>query len=345
MSNPSSQLEYEYDFSPEIGEAIEILPGLKWLRLPLPFLLGHINVWLLKDGNNWAIVDTGIFTSATRDVWENIFSGCLDNAAISKVLVTHMHPDHVGCAGWLCERFDIELFMSRDEYLLCRILVSDTGLPAPHEGRRFYQGAGFAEDDMFRYVEMFGGFGKVVAPLPQSYHRLHPDQPVEIGPHKWQVITGHGHSPEHACLYCAEENVLISGDQILPTISSNVSVFPTEPSANPLAGWFESLHRLKTLLPDDVLVLPAHGKPFRGAKQRLDALIEEHQTGLDKLREVCRQPQRAVDVFPTLFKSKITNNNLIMATGEAIAHLNYLMYEGELEVNKMENGVRWYQSR
>ncbi|NOR20024.1 MAG: MBL fold metallo-hydrolase, partial [Xanthomonadales bacterium] len=155
MSDSSSPLEYEYDFHPEVGQAIEILPGLKWLRLPLPFLLGHINVWLLQDehggdghgggSNGWAIVDTGIFTSATRDVWETTFSDSLDNAAITKVLVTHMHPDHVGCAGWLCERFDIELFMTRDEYLLCRILVSDTGTPAPHEGRRFYQGAGFSE--------------------------------------------------------------------------------------------------------------------------------------------------------------------------------------------------------
>jgi glyoxylase-like metal-dependent hydrolase (beta-lactamase superfamily II) len=138
---------------------------------------------------------------------------------------------------------------------------------------------------------------------------------------------------------------LISGDQILPAISSNVSVFPTEPTANPLAGWFESLHRLKTLLPDDVLVLPSHGKPFRGVKCRLDALIEEHETGLEKLRDLCREPQRAVDVFPALFKSRITDNNLIMATGEAIAHLNYLWYEGELEVARVENGVRWYRTR
>ena len=345
MKEVGKTLKYEYDFQPEVGEAIEIIPGLKWLRLPLPYLLGHINVWLLQDGDGWAIVDTGIFTSTTCAVWDNIFSDNLDNAPITKVLVTHLHPDHVGCAGWLCERFEVELFMSRDEYLLCRILVADTGRPAPHVGRRFYRGAGFSEEDMFRYLELFGGFGKVVAPLPESYHRLHQNRPVTIGDHQWQVITGHGHSPEHACLYCRELNVLISGDQILPTISPNVSVFPTEPTANPLEGWFESLHRLKTLLPDDVLILPAHGRPFRGVNQRLDALIDEHETGLDKLREFCRQPRRAIDVFPILFKSEITKSNLIMATGEAIAHLNYLLYEGELEVNRVDDGVRWYKTR
>ena len=345
MSSPDDSISYEYDFRPEIGEAVDILPGLKWLRLPLPFLLGHINVWLLRDGDGWAIVDTGIFTATTRKVWENVFKRILDNAPITRVFVTHLHPDHVGCAGWLCERFDVELSMSRDEYLLCRLLVSDTGMPAPEEGQRFYRSAGFSEDYMFRYIEMFGTFGRLVAPLPQSYHRLVEGPVFNIGDREWQVITGHGHSPEHACLYCPEQNVLISGDQILPTISSNVSVFPTEPSANPLAGWFESLHRLQDVLPDDVLVLPAHGKPFRGVKSRLDTLIDEHESGLEKLRELCREPQRAVDVFPALFKSKITDSNLMMATGEAIAHLNYLFYAGELEINKEENGIRWYRSR
>jgi glyoxylase-like metal-dependent hydrolase (beta-lactamase superfamily II) len=174
---------------------------------------------------------------------------------------------------------------------------------------------------------------------------LQEDRVVYIGQQQWQVMTGHGHSPEHACLYNPQMNVLISGDQVLPTISPNVSVYPTEPSANPLSGWFESLHRFKNELPDDVLVLPAHGKPFRGVKGRLDELIEEHEVGLDKLRDFCQEPKRAVDVFPSLFKSKITDSNLLMATGEAIAHLNYLLYEGEVSINTDEDGTRWYQSR
>lgn len=342
MSNPCESLRYEFEFFPDIGEAVDILPGLKWLRLPLPFLLGHINVWLLRDAETWVIVDTGIFSKATRDVWRDIFRNDLNSAPVSRVLVTHLHPDHVGCAGWLCEYFDIELSMTMEEYLLCRILVADTGTTVPREGQQFYHRAGFSEEQMSLYMHMFGSFGKVVYPLPHSFKRLHHERKVHIDGSEWQVITGHGHSPEHACLYNAEKNVLISGDQILPTISPNVSVYPTEPAANPLKGWFESLQRMKKRLPDDVLVLPAHGKPFRGVMDRLDALISEHEAGLIKLHEACREPRRAVDVFAALFKGKITDNNRIMATGEAIAHLNYLIYKGEMSVEKDPNGVLWY---
>ena len=344
MKTQRDSLSYEYDFCPENGESVDILDGVKWLRLPLPYMLGHINVWLLRDEHGWAVVDTGIHTSVTRACWEQVFKVQLDNSQATRVLVTHLHPDHAGCAGWLCERFEVDLHMTRDEYLLCRILVADTGLPAPKEGRRFYRSAGFAKENMSRYIEMFGSFGKVVAQLPQAYVRLSEERPVIVGEHEWRVITGHGHSPEHACLYDPERNVLISGDQILPTISPNVSVYPTEPNANPLAGWFESLHRMKKLLPDDVLVLPSHGRPFRGVKPRLNALIREHETGLDNLRSLCRKPQRAVDVFPALFKSEITDGNLMMATGEAVAHLNYLLYAGELGLETDNNGVGWYQT-
>jgi glyoxylase-like metal-dependent hydrolase (beta-lactamase superfamily II) len=342
MSNSRSRPRYEYGFVPEIGETIEILPGLKWLRLPLPFMLGHINVWLLQDGDQRAIVDTGIFTRATRQAWDGIFSRCLDNKPLTSVIVTHLHPDHVGCAGWLCERFGIDLFMTREEYLMCRVLISDSGKPMPDEGLNLYRSAGFSAENLVSCIEMTASFGKIVSPLPASYHRLHEDRPLRIGPYEWQVFTGRGHSPEHACLYCPDQNVLISGDQILPTISSNVSVYSNEPASNPLAGWFESLRRLKTCLPDDVLVLPAHGKPFRGVKQRLDALIEEHETGLGNLRELCREPKRAIDVFAALFKSEITEKNLIMATGEAIAHLNYLINEGELGSEMDQNENLWY---
>ncbi|MBT8048673.1 MAG: MBL fold metallo-hydrolase [Xanthomonadales bacterium] len=343
MADRPASLTYPLGSSPETGDFLEIAPGVRWLRLPLPFLLNHINVWLLRDGDGWAIVDTGLFTSTTREIWKMVFAEYLDQAPITRILVTHMHPDHVGCAGWLARKFGVDLWMSRDEYLLCRILVADTGKPAPPEGVRFYKGAGFADQDLDRYMEHFGAFGRVVSPLPESYRQLREGLNISIGEYQWRVIMGRGHSPEHACLFCEELNLLIAGDQILPTISSNVSVYPTEPLANPLEFWFESLHRLRRTLPPDVLVLPAHGKPFHGAHTRLGELISEHQSGLDKLRAFCQEPRRALDVFPALFKSRINDRNLIMATGEAVSHLNYLVENGEMTSRRDKASVNWYQ--
>jgi glyoxylase-like metal-dependent hydrolase (beta-lactamase superfamily II) len=345
MTNQSGGIEYPFDSTPETGQVLDIAPGVRWLRLPLPMMLNHINVWLLRDGEGWALVDTGFFTSTTREIWKSVFDRHLDKLPITRLLVTHLHPDHVGCAGWLARKFGIELWMSRDEYLMCRVLVADTGKPAPPEGVRFYSEAGFAPESLDRYQENFGAFGSVVSPMPESYRQLREGMRIRIGDYRWEVIMGKGHSPEHACLFCRELNLLISGDQILPTISPNVSVYPTEPAANPLASWFESLGKLKHLLPADVLVLPAHGKPFHGAHARLDQLIEEHEGGLDKLRKICSEPRRALDVFPALFKSRITERNLIMAAGEAISHLNYLMEKGELSRSRDDDGVNWYQMR
>jgi len=337
-------IRYPLAERPEAGATLEVASGVRWLRLPLPFQLNHINVWLLRDGPGWALVDTGIFTNTTREIWHGVLEHSLEGLPLTRILVTHLHPDHVGCAGWLARKFDVELWMSRDEYLLCRVLVADTGKPAPPEGTRFYRAAGFEPHSLDRYQEHFGAFGRVVSPMPESYRRLHDGMSLRIGEHSWEVIVGRGHSPEHACLLCRELNLLISGDQILPSISSNVSVYPTEPAANPLRFWFESIEKLHAMLPPDVLVLPAHGKPFHGAHARLSQLRLEHDSGLASLRQLCRQPRRAVDVFPALFKSAITERNLIMATGEAISHLNFLVERREVSVSADHNGVNWYRS-
>ena len=336
-------INYEFDWVPEPGSSAAVASGIYWLRMPLPFALGHINLWLLEDHGGWTIVDTGVGSEDCKAVWKEAFTGLLQDKTVTRVIATHLHPDHVGCAGWLCREFGVDLWMSRDEYLLCRLLVSDTGKEAPVEGTRFYSSAGFPVEALERYREMFGFFGKYVTALPEAYQRLSDGDLVRVGDDSWEIIIGRGHSPEHACLYNAERNILISGDQLLPTISSNVSVYPTEPKGNPLRDWIASLTMLKSRLPDDVLVLPAHGKPFRGAHARLDELIEEHMTGLDKLYDHCNEPRRAVDVFPALFKSKISARNLILATGEAVAHLNYLCDENKLIAEHGDDDVIWYR--
>lgn len=334
-------INYEFDLRPEYGDVNTVADGVEWLRMPLPFSLSHINLWMLRDDRQIAIVDTGINSGKSRDTWQAAIAG----RAVSRVFATHLHPDHVGCAGWLCNAHDVELWMAREEYLLCRILVADTGKTAPRAGVRFYSAAGFPDDALVRYQEMFGMFGRFVAELPESYHRLIDGTQVAIDGSDWEIMVGRGHSPEHVCLFNRERNVVISGDQLLPTISSNVSVYPTEPYGNPLRDWLESLAELRRRLPEDVLVLPAHGSPFRGAHARIDALIEEHMTGLSKLLDLCVEPRRAVDVFPALFRAEISDTNLIMATGESVAHLNYLLANNEISVTPDDDGVLWYQRR
>lgn len=344
QAKPLDALHYPLDRKPETGEVMDLEPGIKWLRLPLPFQLAHINVWLLQDAGGWAVVDTGLGTKTTREVWKKVFERDLTGEPLSRVVVTHLHPDHSGCAGWLSRRFDTDVWMSREEYLLCRLLAADTGRPAPDEGRRFYRAAGFPDPALENYIEHYGMFGRVVTAMPESYRRLVDGDRLTIGDRQWEVIVGRGHSPEHACLYNEEQHLLVAGDQLLPTISSNISVYPTEPRANPLHDWFRSLDLLERRLPDDTLVLPAHGKPFTGAHERIRQLRDEHRTGLDKLLKLCREPRRAVDVFPALFKSRITDRNLLMATGEAVSHINYLLAEKALDAEEDSDGVVWYQA-
>jgi len=260
------------------------------------------------------------------------------------VIVTHLHPDHVGMAGWLVRRFGVKLWMTRTDYLMCRNLVADTGQEAPEEGMKFYRAAGFPDDALEAYRTRFGGFGRGVYHLPNSYRRIEEGERIPIGNRIWEVVIGRGHAPEHACLWCREDNIFISGDQILPKISSNVSLFPTEPDANPLQDWIDSCVKLRDMLPGDMLVLPSHNEPFRGAPLRLQELIDGHEAGLDKLLALCETPKRAVDVFPALFRAKITSGNFGMATGESLAHLNCLRARGRIARSADSDGIDWYKT-
>lgn len=346
LPGEAAALDYPYKDVPvpAPGEAREVGPGVFWLRMPMPSRLNHINVWLIEEDGGWTVVDTGIPDERTREVWRTVFQSAMGRKPLRRVIVTHLHPDHVGLAGWLCEHFDVELWMSRTDYLLCRTLVQDTGRDAPPEGLRFYTAAGFTEAGLKDYREKFGRFGAAVFRMPQAYRRIVDGETLRIGGQDWRVVVGRGHAPEHACLWCPALNLFISGDQILPRISSNVSVFPTEPDANPLQEWLDSCARLKALLPADVLVLPAHNEPFYGAHARLVELQRDHELGLSKLLDLCREPKRAVDVFGPLFKSVITEANFLMATGESLAHLNCLMARGLVTRTNDPNGVAWYQA-
>ncbi|MEM1112214.1 MAG: MBL fold metallo-hydrolase [Pseudomonadota bacterium] len=338
-------LEYPYgrEQGPEEQAPIKIADGVYWARFPMPMSLDHINLWLLEDGEGWTIVDTCLALPNAKEIWEGLFEGFMGGKPVLRVICTHLHPDHVGLAGWITERFGCPLWMPREEFLMCRAMVSDTGREAPGVALSFYRRAGYNEEQLSRYREKFGNFGKAVSPLPDSFVRLTDRETITIGDRYWQVIVGRGHSPEHACLYCPALKLLISGDQVLPRITPNVSVFPTEPEGDPLNEWMATNARIRELLPDDLLVLPAHESPFFGLHVRLSQVIESHKRDLASLFAYLDEPRRAVDCFPALFSREIGDGSLGLATGETMAHLNCLMARRQITRELDEDGVYWYR--
>jgi glyoxylase-like metal-dependent hydrolase (beta-lactamase superfamily II) len=338
-----TELEYPFKNLPDAGTSHEVAPGVRWLRMPLPMALDHINLYLIEDHDGWWIVDTGIKGKVTQEYWQTIFEDDLKNKPVKGVIVTHMHPDHVGQAGWLCDKFRVPLYMTYCEYYSAKSFSRVKTDDLSWQTESYYRGAGFDADKFAELKRGFGGYSSIVEPIPESFIRIKNGSQFKIAGRLWSVEVGSGHSPEHACLYCDELGVLISGDQVIPKITSNVSVMPSEPEANPLLDWLDSLQAFFKF-PKDTLVLPAHNTPFIGLHARLEYLIEHHEDHLLALEEVCVKPKKAIELLPVLFKRELDSSQMTMAMGECVAHLNYLITLDRLERTIDGDGVYRYVS-
>lgn len=336
-------IAHPFEAVPALGETVEVAPGVLWHRLPLPFKLDHINLWLLEDGDGWCAVDTGIDRPEARAGWEALEGRVLRGKPLTRMVVTHFHPDHVGLAGWLRERHGAELWMTLGEWATGRMLALDSGGACMPDFRRFYGAAGFDAGAM-AVVEARGNpFPEKVHPIPASFRRINDGESLSIGGRDWRAIVGRGHSPEHAALFSAEAGVLISGDQVLPRISPNVSVWPQEPEADPLRLFLDSLPTFAPL-PQDVLVLPSHDKPFRGLHARLEQLAHHHDARLAETLEACAEPKTAVDILRRLFRRELDDHQLFFAIGESLAHLHFLVGRGAVERIRKDGKADLYRA-
>lgn len=342
MDVPSAGIRYPFKSPPETGEAIEVASGVLWMRLPLPMTLDHVNVYALDDGESWTVIDTGFYSGKSRAIWADLLAGPLGGKPVGRVIVTHHHPDHVGMAGWFVER-GASLHMPRTAWLLTRMLTLDPHEVPTAETLEFYRRSGMAADVYAkRETERPFNFADCVAPLPVGFHRLQEADQIRFGGRDWLIRMGNGHAPEHATFWSLDDNLVIGGDQLLPSISANIGVYATEPEADPVSEWLEACERLKPFARADHLVLGGHKLPFTGLPLRMEQMIENHHGALRRLEDSLDLPRKGGDCFMPLFKREITGDAYGLALVEAIAHLNHLHQAGRAKRWLDDDGAyRW----
>jgi glyoxylase-like metal-dependent hydrolase (beta-lactamase superfamily II) len=336
-------LVHPWSHAPAPGAAVLVAPGVHWVRLPLPFQLDHVNVWLLEDDAGWTVVDTGLGLPDSRALWEQVLARVDGGRPVQRVVVTHFHPDHLGNAGWLAARDGVEVWCTRTEWLVAQVAWRVRPGPELEARLEHFRRHGAEPGDLERLRRRGNPYPLSVPTLPSAFRRLREGDTLAVGGRRWQVLTAEGHSPEHACLWAPDPGVLLAGDQILPRITTNVSVWPDEPWGNPLRSYLESLGRFEAL-PADTLVCPAHGLPFYGLRERVAALRAHHAARLHETLTALTAPRSAAEVARVLFPQELDGHQLGFALGEALAHLVWLEAEGRARRVVGEDGVHRFVS-
>jgi len=345
MDDQTTGIRYPFPDPPEEGTAIEVAEGVLWMRLPLPMALDHVNVYALDDGDSWTVIDTGFASRKTKGIWQRLLDGPLADKPVGRVIVTHHHPDHVGLAGWFIEN-GAELAMPRTGWLMARMLTLDVQDVPNAEAITFYTRAGMEPAELARRkTERPFNFADCVSPLPLGYTRIADGDTITMGGRMWDIRVGNGHAPEHATFWSREDNLIIGGDQLLPSISPNLGVYPTEPDADPVGEWLTSCRQFQIFADEAQLILPGHKLPFTGLSTRLRQLIDNHEGALARLLDHLATPQAAGDCFQPLFKRSISAGEYGLALVEAVAHLNHLHQAGLVTRRRRDDGAYIFQKR
>jgi glyoxylase-like metal-dependent hydrolase (beta-lactamase superfamily II) len=333
-------LVFPFPEPPAPGALIEVAPGIQWIRMPLPFRLNHVNLYLIEDDGGWAVLDAGIGNDATRALWEGLAAGPLAGRRLTRLIVSHFHPDHIGLAGWLAQRFDLPLQMSQTSYLGCLNISLSPGALDAQPYRDFYLRNGLDPKTTAIVTTQGHGYLRMVTPLPPTFNRIVAGDTLRIGGRSFAVMSGDGHAPEQIMLYCAEENLFFAFDQVLAKISPNVSVWAVDPLGNPLGLYLRSLRALRVQLPADALVLPGHQLPFYGLHTRSSELIAHHEQRCAAIEDACRTaPRSAADLVPVIFHHPLDPHQMSFAFSEVLAHVNYMVSERRLVWTTPENGI------
>jgi glyoxylase-like metal-dependent hydrolase (beta-lactamase superfamily II) len=342
MNDSLSSAVLEIDDTPPLpGDVRGVAPGIVWLRMPLPFALDHINLWLIEQPGGYALVDCGYGDATTRASWGKHFDTTFAQRGIDRIVVTHCHPDHLGNAAWLAARFGCTVTMTQGEYLVAHALLEGQAGYAQADVRALFVHHGMPVEHVAAIADRANHYRRGVPEAPQTFDRLVGGDTLTLGSRCWRVIPGYGHSTEHAALADVEARVLIAGDMLLPRISTNVAVWASEPDADPVQRFLDSLAAFETLAPD-TLVLPSHGLPFRGIGARVGQLRAHHAARLAELHRFLVEagvPKSAHDAIPVLFRRELDMHQRFFAIGEAIAHLNHLWRTGRAKREVRDDGA------
>ena len=337
-------IQFPFESPPAEGDATKIADGILWMRLPLPMKLDHVNIYALEDGDGWCIVDTGFHSKRMVATWEKILAGPLGGKPVTRVLVTHHHPDHVGMAGWLQSAHGATLITTRTAWLFARMLLLDNQHSLPPETIEFYQSAGMPANIIEeRRTQNPFNYADIVHPMPLGFKRIQQGDTLTVGKRTFDVHIGNGHAPEHATLWSQDDNIVIAGDQIIPGISSNLGVYATEPDADPVQGWLEACEAFQTMAKEEHFVLPGHKLPFTGLPARMRQLIDNHHHALERLYNHLRTPATAAECFSPLFKRTIGPAEYGLALVESVAHVNHLHQQGKITRTRNDAGGWVYQ--
>lgn len=333
-------VRFPIETPPAHGECIEVAPGILWTRLALPFRLNHVNIYLIADGDGYAAVDTGVADNRTREAWQALMAGPLAGKKLTRLIVTHHHPDHIGLAGWLCEEFGIPLQTSQTGFLACNNIALSPGALGSGVYRDFYRAHGMDAGTAEMVSTQGHVYLRMVTPLPLTFFRLVAGERLKVGDYEFEILSGDGHAPEQIMLFARKQKLFLAADQVLARITPNVSVWAVEPDGDPLGLYTRSLRSIAAAIPEDTLVLPGHELPFYGLQTRIGEILLHHEERCALILTATKEaPLTVADLVPVLFTRKLDPHQMSFAFSETHAHVNLLVHDGKLRWQKDENGI------